>query len=204
MLQLDKGAAFASEDVQDHRGRRTALARLAGLCGLALSGDALAAMSALDTLAAPPAAPRLLPPGALALTAVLAELVIPATDTPGALAVDAHRTIDHLLAVCATTSAQRQFLFGLARLDAAARAQGGQRFVALAPARQTALLRALDAGVAPFGPQDQRFFRQFKSYTLFAYYTSEAGATRELAYLPVPGGFKGNVPVRASTRTWAL
>jgi len=76
--------------------------------------------------------------------------------------------------------------------------------VKLPAARQTALLQAMDTGAAPFTQDDQRFFRQLKGYVAFAYYTSEPGATRELAYLPVPGGFTGDVKVTPSTRTWAL
>ncbi len=178
--------------------RRSALLRLAGLCGLALSGDLLAAVGAAHTK------PGLLAPDALALTAVLAELVIPATDTPGALAVGAHHTISHMLNVCEPKARQEQFLAGLARMDAVAQAQGGKPFAKLPKARQVALLTALDTASAPFNGTDKQFFTQLKQYTLFAYYTSEAGATRELAYLPVPGSFKGNVPLKKTTRTWAL
>jgi hypothetical protein len=191
-------------------GRRAALIKLAGLCGLALSGEALAALAALpadgktSAQTAAHTAAGVLSPEALALTAVLAEHIIPATDTPGALAVGAHRTIDHMLLACATPAEQQGFIAGLARIDAQALATDGKRFGALLPKRRVALLHALDAGTAPFNGQDQYFFRRLKSYTLFAYYTSEAGATRELAYLPVPGGFKGNFPIRKNTRTWAI
>ena len=178
--------------------RRAALARLAGLCGLALSGDVLAA------LAKPAATPGLLAPDALALAGTLAQLIIPRTGTPGARDVGAHHTISHLLQVCATTAEQERFVAGLARIDAVAMAAGGKRFAALPARRQVELLHALDEGRPPFEGADQGFFKQLKAHTAFAYYTSEAGATRELAYLPVPGGFKGNVPLRKIGRNWAL
>lgn len=192
---------------QPDRARRTALMRIGALCGLAglgdlgLLADALAAAPAAGKQAA---APEFLNPAELQLTGVLADLVIPRTDTPGALDVGAHRTVDHLLAVCAEARAQAAYKAGLARIDAAARAAGGKPFIALPPARQVALLQALDAGSAPFGPADQGFFRQLKGYVAFAYYTSEAGASQELAYLPVPGGFKGDVKVTPSTHAWAI
>lgn len=196
MLDTEQRARIEAHPVSTER--RATLMRLAGVCGLALSGDVLAA------LAAPKPAPGLLAPEALALTGLLVELIIPQTDTPGARAVDAHRTISHLLRACAPKSEQAQFVAGLARLDGAARAEGGKRFVLLTSARQIALLHAIDAGQAPFNGEDQRFFGQLKSYTALAYYTSEAGATRELAYLPVPGGFKGDFPLNKNARNWAL
>jgi len=180
--------------------RRTALLQLGALCGLALSGDLLAAV-ARPRKAGPP---ELLTPAELALTGVLAELIIPRTDTPGALAVGAHRTIDHLLHACATATQQAGYRAGLTRIEAVALAQAGKPFAVLPSPRQTALLHRLDAGADPFTAADREFFRQLKGYVAFAYYTSEAGATRELAYLPVPGGFTGSVKVTRATRAWAI
>src|SRR5437879_5221041 len=131
MLDTEEGGRDEPRAVSIER--RATLMRLAGLCGLALTGDALAA------LAAPVRPPGLLAPDALALTGVLAELISPATDTPGALAVGAHHTISHLLLACASKEAQAQFVAGLARIDAVAKAQEGKRFAALAPAGQAAL-----------------------------------------------------------------
>jgi hypothetical protein len=179
--------------------RRQVLLRLGALCGLALGGDVLAAVAAPKTAARP----EWLSPDELALTSVLADLIIPQTDTPGALAAGAPRTVDHLLAVCTPAPAQAAFRSGLARIDAVAKAQAGHRFTGLPPTRQIALLHALDSGATPFTADDMRFFRQLKGYVAFAYYTSEPGATQELAYLPIPGGYKGKVKVTPSTRTWA-
>ena len=180
--------------------RRAALLRLGALFGLSLGGDVLAATAP----ARKAGTPELLTHEELVLTGVLAELVIPQTTTPGALAVGTHRTVDHLLAHCAPPPAQAAFRAGLARIDAVARQQAGKPFISLPAARQAALLRAIDAGAAPFDAADERFFRQLKGHVAFAYYTSEAGASRELAYLPVPGGFDGHVKVTPSTHTWAI
>ena len=209
MLQNGDSAAYGTPE-PDHA-RRSALLRLGtlgvlcGLGGLGLHDEVLAAAVAKRKPDATRAyAPQLLTREELALTAVLADLIIPRTDTPGAFDVGAHRTVDHLLKVCALAPVQNEFRAGLARIDGVAAAQGGKRFTALAPARQTALLQALDTGSAPFGADDARFFRQLKGYVAFAYYTSEAGASRELAYLPVPGGFKGDIELTSSTHTWAI
>jgi hypothetical protein len=185
----------------DHA-RRTALRQLAALCGLA--GLGLDEAFAAPKRPAKNAPPELLTLAELKLTGVLADLIIPRTDTPGALDAGVQRTVDHMLAHCAPAPAQAAFRAGLARIDAVARTQDGKDFGQLSAARQTALLHALDAGSAPFTAGDQGAFRQLKGYVAFAYYTSEPGATRELAYLPVPGGFVGDVKVTSATRTWAL
>jgi hypothetical protein len=197
MLKRDDAAGVQAPD----GARRTALLRLGALCGLALGGDVLAAVAAPKKKSG---APELLSRDELALTAVLAQLIIPKTDTPGAADVGAHQTIDHLLKVCTLPPAQTAFRSGLAHIDAVSQAQTGKRFAALPQARQVALLRQLDTGAAPFTAEDMQFFRQLKGYVAFAYYTSEAGATKELAYLPVPGGYKGSIKVTPSTHTWAL
>ncbi len=188
--------------LEPDNGRRGALMNIAALCGLALSGPVLAALPKTRPNGA--YKPVLLTPDGLKLTAVLAEMIIPATDTPGALAVGAHRVIDSVLGLCSSKNEQERFKAGLAMIDAAAMQESGKRFIALSPARQVLLLRALDGGTAPFTPDQRGFFFQLKSLTLFAYYTSEAGATRELSYSPVPGGYKGNVPFHTVGRRWAL
>lgn len=197
----DTGDRAHQEPQEPDSARRSALLCLGALCGLALGGDVLAAVAAQNGAGS---APGLLTGAELLLTGILAELIIPRTDTPGALAVGAHRTIDHLLDACATGPAQAAFKAGLARIDAVALTQAGKRFAILPARRQAALLQALDDGAAPFDADGQRFFRQLKGYVAFAYYTSEAGASRELAYLPVPGGFTGNLKVNKSTRSWAI
>lgn len=161
---------------------------IATLCGLAPPGGALALPSA--GLAYQPV---FLTPAEFRLTEVLAELIIPATDTPGATAVSAHRVIDTLLGACSSARDQQRFTHGLAMLDASAVQRYGQRYTALVPARQAVLLRALDTGKAPFTPEHRAFFVQLKSLTLFAYYTSKAGAMRGLNCLPVPGSYKSSV-----------
>ncbi|WP_165390932.1 gluconate 2-dehydrogenase subunit 3 family protein [Pseudoduganella lutea] len=190
----------ARPGIRHDNARRSALLRIGALCGIALSGDILAAVAAPGKNAAP----ELLTRDELALTAVLAELIIPQTDTPGALAVGAHRTIDHLLKACVPDRDQIAFRAGLARIESLAQAKGGKRFGALSQARQVALLHAIDTGTAPFNAEDMGFFRRLKGYVAFAYYTSEAGASKELTYLPFPGGYTGNVKINRSTRTWAL
>jgi hypothetical protein len=43
-----------------------------------------------------------------------------------------------------------------------------------------------------------------KQLTVAGYFTSEIGATKALAYLPIPGRFEGEVAMTPGQKTWAL
>ncbi len=106
---------------------------------------------------------------------VLSELIIPATDTPGAKAALVNRWLDRLLA--AGPVAQRDaFLEGLRWLDGYAIKQHSAPFAKLTEPQQVAILKTLDSpGTGP-GP---RFFRLAKMWTSRIYYQTNIGM-REL------------------------
>ena len=71
------------------------------------------------------------------------------------------------------------------------------------PADQRQLiLSAHDAEVFD-GAIEDGFYRDFKATVVQAYYMSEAGASEELAYEPVPGEFIGCVDLSDFPKTWA-
>jgi hypothetical protein len=114
---------------------------------------------------------------------VLTELIIPATDTPGAKAALVNRYLDMLLAD-EDADKQKKFYEGLAWLDARSLKLHGAPFVKLAAAEQTALLETL-ADAANAKPEDQpgvEFFEHLKDLTIFGYYTSKIGLDQELQY----------------------
>ena len=51
--------------------------------------------------------------------------------------------------------------------------------------------------------QHAPFFNKIKELTVLGYYTSEVGATRELAYNPVPGKFDGDYDYAKVGRQWS-
>lgn len=113
----------------------------------------------------------------------LTELIIPATDTPGAKEAQVNRVIDLFLNE-EESDTQQEFLEGLAWIDGRALAQHAKPFMELTTAQQTALLEPL-ADPANQNPQDGRgmkFFQELKDWTLFGYYTSQIGMEQELRY----------------------
>src|SRR6059058_404301 len=126
--------------------------------------------------------------------ATIAEMIIPATDTPGARAAQVHRFIDLLLAEWASDDERAQFLKGLADVDARARTAFGGDFLSATDAQRGTILTQLDAEA-----QTQRggergpplFFHLMKWVTVYGYCTSEVGATAELHYEIIPGSYDG-------------
>lgn len=95
----------------------------------------------------------------------LTELIIPATDTPGAKAAHVNRYIDLFLRD-GDKSQREHFLAGLNRLDGRALEQHGHPFVHLTAAQQTELLHSLES---------DPFFRLAKSMTAGIYYNTQIG-----------------------------
>ena len=110
----------------------------------------------------------------------LADLIIPRTDTPGAVDAGVPHWIDKQVA--ADQKLQVRFKEWLAHLTEQSHASGGMEFTALTEPQQIAILQTLcsDAATLKGG-----FFETMKNLTIDNYYRSEAGLVQEL-------GFKGN------------
>lgn len=186
--------------------RREALRRAALLLGGAISAPTIAAV--LAGCEAPAAGGERWSPRALTreqgdLVAAIADQIIPRTDTPGARDAGVHRFIDTMLAEYYSPEERSAFLAGLAAVDASARSASGRSFLRLSTSAQRDILTPFDAE-AYAGATRPSFFRTMKELTLLGYYTSEAGATRELKYARVPGRFDGCVPFSTVGRAWSV
>lgn len=183
--------------------RRIALKQMAGLLGLSLSASALDALAATSTKQLSQTT-KVLNAEQLQMTGEIAELIIPATDTPGALAVNTHVFIDQYLAECVSEYERNEFIQGLKRINQIAEDNFHKTFLACTHKQHIQLLTAIETNGLGFDVNDNHFFKSFKSLTLLGYYTSEPGATKELAYLAVPGGYKGNFPFAKIGKAWSL
>ena len=123
------------------------------------------------------------------LVAVLAELIIPETDTPGARAARVNEHIDLVLGD-ETAKIQQDFLEGLRWVDEESRRRFGSTFLEATVEQQINLL-TLVSKPGPVEPELQpgrRFFGDIRRRTVFAYYTSKMGILEELDY-------KGKTPL---------
>jgi gluconate 2-dehydrogenase gamma chain len=214
--------------------RREALRQAALLLGGTLSAPAIAGVLAgcdAATVWASEAPPRAFTAAQLELVAVIAEHIIPTTDTPGARAAGVHRFIDTMMAEYYPATDRQRFLDGLADVDDRSARANGRRFVSATKAQQRAILAGLDLEAFPTkttvandaskdterggggmaasaeaktSAKPPHFFRTMKELTVLGYYTSQIGATKELRYVQVPGRFSGCVPFKSIGRTWAV
>lgn len=137
-----------------------------------------------------------------ALIAALADTIIPATDTAGAVAAGVPETLQNLATDWGDDAFRTYWRNGLTALGAALNTQVGGDFVSADETQRLAALTAHDASVFD-GNIEDGFYRDFKATVVQAYYMSEPGATEELAYEPVPGEWIGCVPLADFPKTWA-
>jgi len=147
------------------------------------------------------AAPRFLDDELFAVVERTVDLVIPETDTPGALGARVHYFIDSMLADWANDSSREIFSRAIRQIDESARRQHGQAFVALDAGQQFALLEAIDRDAYEQDDADVPF-RKLKELILLGYYSSEIGASVELRFNPIPGPSTGCVPLADIGRAW--
>jgi hypothetical protein len=117
------------------------------------------------------------------LVIALAELIIPATDTPGATDAKVNQYIDGVLADAAPGDRDR-FLHGLEWVDMRSERRFNRRFVNAPPDQQIMLLTDLSQSSDPM-PDDKpgvEFFRAIKGMTVTGYYSSEVGILQEIGH----------------------
>lgn len=183
--------------MSDRRETLKIIGAISSTCAFPYSADELYGQhvhSSPDAPAALPAKPRFFTEDEMKLVTRLADLIIPATDTPGAVAAGAPMYIDYV--VSSSKRWQRIYRQGLAWLDK----KGGKPFLELTEAQQMAILTPLceAADKAKPGPWQQGrereqpkgapevlFFKALKSMTADGFFTSKQGLVDAL-------GYKGN------------
>ena len=151
------------------------------------------------------AAPSPLTPPRTRVMAALAEVIIPATDTPGASEAGVTEFVAALVDGWLDDDDRHRFLTGLDTVDPAARDHFGVDFADCTPDEQTALVGDLDAELTrlrdnPATDETRHFFHDVKRFTLTAYFTSEVGL-EAIGYRTTFPAFDGCAPLTAAERS---
>ena len=183
--------------------RRTALQGAASLLGSTLAATELATLPGrLAHAADGDSTPVFFNADQFALLERAVDIIIPETGTPGAAAAGVHQLIDLMLAEWASPERQIRYVDGLRSFDTRMQELADSDFVSASPAEQLELLQVLDRETQAAGFRNT-FFGEFKMLTLFGYYSSEPGATRELQYEPLTPDYKACVPIEdIGGRAW--
>jgi hypothetical protein len=142
----------------------------------------------------------------VALLDEIGETIIPATDVPGAKAVQIGAFIAMMIDDCYEQGDQVAFKDGLHSLATSYEQRFGEPFVTGSPGNRTAFLNELDREQkAALNRRGERphYFRVMKELTILGYFTSEIGCTQALRFMEVPGRYDGCAPYKRGERDWS-
>lgn len=146
------------------------------------------------------------------LAALVQTILPPGPSLPGAADAGVHEYIIRFVKDCVDTHRANTFIEGLKDLAHYGRSNYGREYESAAPAEQTAILKHFEEKGRPFkgllGKAQnkylgQAFFPLLRELTVQGYCTSELGAGKGLAYLAIPGSFRGCIPKTPGQRAWA-
>lgn len=141
----------------------------------------------LETLA-PGTRPRFYGPREMAVLSRVSDLVIPRTETPGALDVEVPAILDRLMAEWADAETRAEHRTALSELDARLGALTGSDFVDAPMERAESALAAVDRAAYDSGGDGAvDGYRALKGLIAQAYFSTEAGAVEEQGWVAVPG-----------------
>lgn len=145
---------------------------------------------------------------------LLSDMIIPPTDTPGAVDAGVPAFIDTIVTEWYRDEERRIFLQGLDDLDAFCIEWEQKAFDAAAMETRVAALQSQEKAAASYrappgglfgsGSPDENapFFNKLRELVVLGYYTSAVGSREELIYLPMPGHYDGNYDFSKVGRQW--
>jgi len=186
--------------------RRKAIGGILGITGLGL-----ASFTGFKLFYAPSAIDR----GQLQrfenLLAELVDVIIPATETPGAKDARVQDYIIRFMESCSSNKEYYNFLSGLEDVQDTCLYDYSASFQECTIAQKTNVLEDLDRNynanslVSKIDKKirGRSFFTILKSLTVEGYCTSRLGATQLLAYQPVPGRYTAITTLQPNQKAWA-
>jgi len=181
--------------------RRDLLAGAASLFGAELVAPLAKALAAEAVPAGFTASHVALTPDQRILITAISERIMPATDTPGAIAAGVPAYIEMMLADWYEPTDRNDFMNGLGIFEGHARVQFNRPFAELAPEEQDLVLT--QAMMGKINGLSGSFFEHCRQLTVTGYYTSEIGCRQERVYVPVPGHYDGKFPYAQVRRVYS-
>ena len=131
----------------------------------------------------------------------ITDLIIPATDTAGAVDIGVHRFIDIMLSEWASNETKNKYQNGLNLINEFVVNRYRKSFINCSIDDQKKILIDLDNGLEK--NELSAFFADLKWFVISGYYTSEYGGSVELRYDPMPGTYRGCTTLNEDDRVWS-
>ena len=185
--------------------RRNALSAVAAIVG----GSIIGAEAFLSGCKTPAKKEGLFSTDDIAMLDEVGETILPTTaSSPGAKSTKIGEFMKTIVTDCYDEKEQKIFEDGLVKLQAASNKKFSKDFIDLDATQRHDLLVELDKEAKDYmkskKPDDPtHYFTMIKQLTLWGYFTSEAGATKALRYVAVPGRYEGCIPYKKGDKAWA-
>lgn len=141
-------------------------------------------------------------PEQFTLVALLADTILPRTDSPSATDVKVHITLDSMLGQVFDSNYQAAFKTQWLALE---NYLSQQQFLPLSPAAQVEALQSLELNQNDNALGAQKALVEFKQHVIAYYLTTEEIAKTFLHYLPIPGAYKPCISLDdVNNKAWAL
>ena len=188
--------------------RRKAVKAVAVIMGGAFSASTLSMMLDSCTTATKPTNGNDFSSDEKKIVERMSDIIIPRTDTPGAVDAGAPAFVMMMMNECHTAEDQKKFHAGLMGFDKECKEKSGASFLKLSPEKQEEVVKRLDATALDkknkkSSDEEFVFYRNLKALTLLGFFTSEPGATKTLRYAQVPGHYEGCIPYHEGDKAWA-
>lgn len=190
--------------------RREAVKNTAVIMGGVLSASTLSVMLGSCNQSPEKGEGKTFTPDEKKMVHSIADVIIPRTDTPGAVDAGVPAFIVMMMQECYPIKDQNTFHNGLSAYNKWCKKKYGKSFLALSPEKQEKAVSALDKAVLGNGDNNGdnkdkslSFYRTLKELTLLGFFTSKPGATETLRYVQVPGRYDGCVPYKEGDKAWA-
>lgn len=154
----------------------------------------------------------------IALLDEVGEVIIPAATTPGAKGAEVGKFMKTMAADCMTEKQQQSFTAGISSLKEACKKMHNKDFAACSADEKKSFVLSLEKEAKDFNSKNDEtnkaasekakaagqeyednpphYYSIIKQLTLFGYFTSEPGCTKQLRSVPVPGKYDGAYPYK--------
>jgi hypothetical protein len=124
----------------------------------------------------------------------IADIIIPKTETSGAIDAGVPAFMDLVLADVYPKDAQERFTTGLAEFAKPA-SSGGKSFLEQESSQQVATVQQALASALAGERNPKPFILMARELTLLGFFSSRVGITENMEYVPVPTVYHGCVPL---------